>query len=373
MKRLLYIVNGLGMGNSTRCHSVIQHHNPGMYEIDVLTSGNGLKYFQNVDQIREIDEFENLFYAKDSKGNLTVFGSILGLPVMVMRYARNVFKLRGKLRAGNYSAIIIDSDYSTFFVKRLAGVPIIALNNADIVVEECKKRRPLPPSIKMQYWVERLDRLFHRIIPHHVVSPTLTPGQGSGNLVHVPPMVRSQLRPQHKPGEVRHILLMLSGSDFGTNTDFLDDIVLPEGVVLDVVGREGMSDERIVFHGKVFDNTELLNRADVMVINAGFSAVSEAAFLGCPVVVIPVANHAEQYINAQLISELGLGVVADSGTVLARLSHVIDHHADFLARHQEYNCLAGGAKSAATAIENWAAGADHQGTEGHMRHPMPEK
>lgn len=373
MQRLLYIVNGLGMGNSTRCHSVIQHHDPDQYEIDVLTSGNGVRYFQHVDQIHIIDEFENLSYANDGDGNLSVPGSVLGLPVMVGRYARNVIKLRRKLRNGDYSAIIIDSDYSAIFVKRFAGNPIIALNNADIVVAECATRRPLPRGISMQYWVERLDNLFHRKVPHHVISPTLTAGRGGGNIVHVPPMVRAQLERREKSGKINHVLIMLSGSDFGMNTDFLDNLSLPEGILVDVIGRDGTSDDRITYHGKIFDNTELLSRADIMVINAGFSAVSEAVVLGCPAVVIPVANHAEQYINAALISELGLGVAANSRTVLAQLSHVIDHHAEYLARHRDFNCDTQGAERAARAIEKWAAGEAVEGTIEQPPHLLPER
>jgi len=373
MQRLLYIVNGLGMGNSTRCHSVIQHHDAGLYEIDVLTSGNGVRYFQHVDQIRTIDELEPLNYAKGSDGNLSVLWSVLGLPAMVMRYARNIFRLRKTLRENNYSAIIIDSDYSAVFVRSLTGVPIIALNNADVVVAECARRRPLPRGISMQYKVERLDNFFHRMVPHHVVSPMLKPGKGGGKLIHVPPVVRAQLQRSEKSGNIRHILIMLSGSNFGMNTDFLDQMPLPEGISVDVVGRDGKSNERITYHGKIFDNTALLKRADIMVINAGFSAVSEAVVLGCPAVVIPVANHAEQYINAQLISELGLGVTADSGSVLAQLSHVIDHHSDFLARHRDFNCDTGGAERAARAIEKWAADEAFGGQKEQSAHLVSER
>lgn len=373
MQRLLYIVNGLGMGNSTRCHSVIQHHDPDQYEIDVLTSGNGVRYFQHVDQIHTIDELEPLNYAKGSDGNLSIIGSIFRMPRLLMRYARNVRKLRRKVRAGCYSAIVIDSDFSAIFVRWFAGIPIIALNNSDIVVSECSKRHPLPPNIRMQYRVEWLDGLFHRSVPHHVISPTLAPGKGGGNIIHVPPIVRPQLKWREKSSKISHILIMLSGSDFGMNTDFLGEMSLPEGISVDVVGREGNSDNRVTYHGKIFDNTALLNRADIMVINAGFSAVSEAVVLGCPAVVIPVANHAEQYINAQLISELGLGVTADSSTVLAQLSHVIDHHATFLARYREFDSGTSGAERAARMIEKWAAGEALEGTDEPSPHPLPER
>ena len=48
MKKILFIVNGLGMGNATRCHSIIEILDEHDYLTDVVTSGNGLEYFTKV-------------------------------------------------------------------------------------------------------------------------------------------------------------------------------------------------------------------------------------------------------------------------------------------------------------------------------------
>ena len=58
------------------------------------------------------------------------------------------------------------------------------------------------------------------------------------------------------------------------------------------------------------DNADLLARADALVINAGYSAVSEAFVLRKPVFVVPVPGHAEQFVNACLVKDLGLGFMA---------------------------------------------------------------
>jgi len=67
------------------------------------------------------------------------------------------------------------------------------------------------------------------------------------------------------------------------------------------------------------DNVELLSQADALVINGGYSAVSEAFVLGKPVFVVPVSGHAEQFVNASLVRNLELGFVADEATVLDQL------------------------------------------------------
>ena len=53
-------VNGLGLGNSTRCHAVMQCLAAAGCRIHVLTSGNGLSYFQNRDGIESLSEMESL-------------------------------------------------------------------------------------------------------------------------------------------------------------------------------------------------------------------------------------------------------------------------------------------------------------------------
>ena len=59
----MFLINGLGMGNSTRCHAVIEQLADSGCEIHVLTSGNGLTYFQNkscVKSLTAMESFTNL-------------------------------------------------------------------------------------------------------------------------------------------------------------------------------------------------------------------------------------------------------------------------------------------------------------------------
>ena len=46
-QKVLFVVNGLGLGNSTRCYAIIEHLHRAGVEIHVLTSGNGLFFFED--------------------------------------------------------------------------------------------------------------------------------------------------------------------------------------------------------------------------------------------------------------------------------------------------------------------------------------
>ena len=83
---------------------------------------------------------------------------------------------------------------------------------------------------------------------------------------------------------------------------------------IEVVGRPAPANwqggTRIRFHGKLLDNRALVEKADMVVVNGGFSAVSESFSMRKPLVVIPVPNHAEQWVNARTIEHLGVGMSA---------------------------------------------------------------
>ena len=69
-------------------------------------------------------------------------------------------------------------------------------------------------------------------------------------------------------------------------------------------------------HGEKF--LQMMAGSRAVVCTAGFESVSEAAYLGKPVLMIPVQNHIEQYLNSLDAAQAGLGI-ADTKFHLSRL------------------------------------------------------
>jgi hypothetical protein len=69
-------------------------------------------------------------------------------------------------------------------------------------------------------------------------------------------------------------------------------------------------------HGEKF--LQLMAGCRAVVCTAGFESVSEAAYLGKPVLMIPVQNHIEQFLNALDAVKAGIGI-NDSEFKLSRL------------------------------------------------------
>ena len=209
--------------------------------------------------------------------------------------------------------VVVDSDYTVWPMRR-RKIPVVGLNNSDVVHHAYRLFPDRPASIRPQfYFVEEMDYLFHRAFPTRVVSPTLDPAipGGSGKFQRVGPIVREGYGPAPHAGKPTRAVIMLSGSVFGS------PVVLRKksyAVHVDVVGRGAppgwQGSAGITYHGKLIDTRELLRQADLVVVNGGFSAVSEVFCLRKPVVVVPVPRHAEQWLNARTIVKLGVGLMA---------------------------------------------------------------
>ncbi|MDP2653363.1 MAG: glycosyltransferase family protein [Candidatus Omnitrophota bacterium] len=349
-QRLLFIVNGLGMGNSTRCYAVMRELMALGYGVDVLTSGNGYDFFRQRHDIGAVHLLRSLYYGKRGK-RLSILYTFLAFPHFIWILLKNMRIASEIIRGGRYRAIVIDSDYTLLLLRPFLRVPVIAVNNADVIVAEYQKAPKPPCRFYAQFLIERMDLLFHRLVPDLVLSPWLEPRTaGDAKFWPIPVIVRGELEVRPASPVLKNILVMLTGSQFKAFPAFLERLKEREGVHIDVLGCDGPSRGWITFHGKVRDNIEILNRADLMVINGGFSAVSEAVALRKPAVVVPVEHHAEQFVNAAAVERLGLGLAATPEDVTDKINFMVEHFPLFVSRHQESPPTTPGRQKAAGVI-----------------------
>lgn len=331
-RRILLMVNGLGLGNSTRCHAICQRLLAAGADVTVVTSGNGKQYFDHQPDVERIHEIEALYYGVGG-GNISILRTLLSVGGMLGVMRRNQRRIKDLLETIKPHVVLADSVYATADVRR-RGIPLVALNNADVVHVSYRREHNRPRSVRAQFYcIEEMDYLFNRMFPDVVVSPTLdaTLPEVGGNVQRIGPIVRPDFHPAPTEGPVRRVLVMLSGSQFGQAVEFTPGL---HPCHIDVVGREAPQSgqplpDNITYHGKLMDNKHLLKSADLMVVNGGFSAVSEAFVLQKPVIVIPIRNHAEQWVNARTVENLGVGVMADDNELeeaIIRTTNSIDQY-----------------------------------------------
>jgi UDP:flavonoid glycosyltransferase YjiC (YdhE family) len=352
----LFIINGLGMGNSTRCYAVMEHLAEAGCRIHVLTSGNGLTFFKDKDCVASLSAMESFFYSgKD--GGISGWSTLKSIRRLATIARTKRAQLENALATVAPAVAVIDSEYAISPLRR-RRIPIIGLNTSEMVVSEYLRHRKVARGTRSHFWfVEYSDYLFHRQFCDLVLSPYPTRATSRHpKFMRIGLIVRRALlerigntdgRQFAPPRELRRVVFMLSGSVHASNIRF-ESGDLPFHV--DVVGRTGESRGNVLYHGRQMNNINLLAGADALVVNGGYSAVSEAFALRKPVFVVPVPGHAEQFVNAHLASDLGLGFVATEQDVLGRLleMHRQDRWPDLKPMPARFET--NGAREAAEAI-----------------------
>jgi len=233
-------------------------------------------------------------------------------------------------------------------------------NNSDVVVRSYRAVGSPPTSTLPQfYFVECLDYMFHRHVPDLVISPSLDPGIAVPNkkFARVAAIVRKQYKPVEWRKKPIKVVVMLSGSAFGSPVELSQDSYPFQ---IDIIGRcapKGWKETNgITYHSKLLDNADLLNEADLVVVNGGFSAVSEAFCMQKPMVVIPVPRHAEQWVNARTVEHLGVGVMSDEENLEKQLLAAFDRIDDLRQAYKRLPDWHAGAEQAAVSILNFVKG-----------------
>lgn len=346
--KILFLVNGFGLGNCTRSEAIMTELTKIGYQISIGTSNNGLTFFQSTNH--SLFKLKSLKYGQ-SNNKFNLLKTFFLLPQIGTRLLSNFLTLTKILKNNSFAAIVSDSDYmiaGLLFIKSVP--PLVAINNSTLVIDFLKKETLIPKSIRGQLLIEKLDAFFHRNIPDLVISPSLFENSLlPKNTRAVPPIVRDGFNPCLTTTKVKKILVMLSGSELKTNLNALLDSRLNEFEIA-VIGQNNLSKKNIKNIKPSSHNLPHLQEADLIVINAGFSSISEAYCLQKPVVILPIPNHAEQYANAKLVEKIGFGLVATESDLADKIIESVQNYKYLYQSFLTTNFKLSGAYSAASLI-----------------------
>ena len=345
-KRILFLVNGYGLGNSSRVHGIIQHLSQ-KCEIDILAYGNSLEYFKQVPEVGNVFSGLSLEYGT-KKGEINFF-AMLG---KVFKNIHSLYKGRKQikeiLKFHHYNLIVSDSNYSPVFLRKRPKM--ISINNADVIVSKAAKINK--KDYRTQYLMEWLDHTYNSLVPDLIISPFFELCKDTKKIQHVPLIVRKEfLRSCLPPGALspkrHHVFVMTGGAEalnHGISIDHKED-----SYDLSVLGDQIQISGKTQRENKTFNASHLMKQATIVVINGGFSSISEALAMAKPMIVIPLKGHMEQKINALWVQENHLGVVSSWENLENSITHVIENYEQFLKPLLNYEML-NGAEQAADLI-----------------------
>ena len=237
-------------------------------------------------------------------GSLRFFAAYV--PFFLKRLYTN-FKIQRDLFSRiPFDDVIFDSDYSFVLHRLMLAKPrMIGLNNSiEVLNFFAEFPRELNSKLFASFVIEATDYFVHRLFTAVTLCPSLdcqklrSSGRLPKNFFPYTTVIRKDLMalPAADDGSV---LIMSSSSNVETELSHVS---------------QRLESFRCVSLISNFtrDNSNLLNRAHLVLCNAGQSSLSECLYLKKRCIVAPIPRHAEQFANSRLVQSCG-PVVFESG------------------------------------------------------------
>ncbi len=328
--RILYGVVGEGMGHATRSRVMIQHLVDGGHEVEIMVSGRAhdvlARHFEGVHLIhglRLVYEENTVKKTRTALENLVALGE--GLPHNVAAY----FELLDR-----FAPQIVISDFESWAwgYGKSHRLPVISIDNMQII-NRCSHDEALIGPHDTAF---RLTRAVVKTkLPrcwHYLVTTFFFPPLRKERTTLVPPILRDEVIAIDRAAVERgdHVLVYQSSDSHESLIDVLGGFPDTDFLVYGL--RRGI--ESNVVEGNIihrpFSETDFIHdlaSARAVVAGGGFSLMSEAVYLGVPMLSVPLAGQFEQTLNGLYLERLGYGLHrADLGA---------DDLAELLARADE--------------------------------------
>lgn len=305
--QILYGVPGEGLGHATRSKVVVAWLLAQGHDVRVVSSSRAFTLLNQAfpGRVLEIKGF-HLAYKK-----LTVSKSrTLGLTLRTAPEAlqTNFRQYRQLLRGFRPQVVISDFESFSYFYAKLLRVPVISLDNMQVIVR-AQLDVAVPPAEREHYDVARsivrfkLPRARHYLVTTFFELPLKARYAARTTLV--PSIIRPEIQAA-RPTTGSYVLVYQTAT---TQTDLVDILRQMPDQEFRVYGFN--KDEA---HGNVllrpFSEAGFIAElagARAVLTNGGFSLISEAVYLRKPVCAVPIPAQFEQWLNAAEIEQRGYG------------------------------------------------------------------
>jgi uncharacterized protein (TIGR00661 family) len=351
--RILYGVNGEGLGHATRSDVVIgtlleQH------DVRVMASGAAFRYLH--DRYGQVSDVFGPSFAME-QGEIRRWASVTHTVAAARReLPDSVRRWLAAVREWRPEVVVTDFEPLSGIYARTAHIPLVCVDNIHMI-DRCRHDAGILDGALEDYRLAcAVTRAMVPPAGDYVITTFFRPPLLRGRTVLVPPIVRPAIVAS-TPLRGEHLLVYSGGSDA------LIEALLESGMPCRVYGmRDGpgaeATDGAIEFRPRSVERflADLVTARGV-VTGGGFSLLSEAVYLRKPVLSVPLDGQFEQLMNARYLQREGFGMCArtiDAPALAAFLERLDAYHERLDAYVQDGNAVA--IEAIAERVE--AAGAD---------------
>ncbi|OGQ23581.1 MAG: hypothetical protein A2138_10375, partial [Deltaproteobacteria bacterium RBG_16_71_12] len=236
---------------------------------------------------------------------------------------------------GSFDAQVAISDFEswTYFYARVNGIPVISIDNMQII-NRCRHDRFVTSDKSFSFRVAKLA--VKAKLPgayHYLVSSFFFPQVRKPRTTLVPPILRPEILAAKRERQ-EHVLVYQTAT---TNQDLLPALKkLPHRFRVYGMGRTGEEGNVTLCAFSEPGFVDDLRTARAVIAGGGYSLMGEAVHLHVPMLSVPIRGQYEQELNARYLQRLGYGQVVEelSADAVAAFLEKTDGMESALARYQ---------------------------------------
>lgn len=303
MTRILYGVSGEGSGHSSRAREVLRHLREQGHELLVVSYDRGLRALRDEFEVLETEGLHITTVDNQVAVARTFADNLRRLPEGMRRLREVRRRAFAEFRP---EVVLTDFEPMTAYLARHEGLPLVSIDN------QHRMRYMRLPHIP---GLEREARVTRAVVRAMVPSPdaalvtTFWFGETTRARTFLfPPILRREVRElEVTPAERGEHVLVYFTRGYESFQALLPRFPRERFVVYGT-GREGSEGNLVLRAPSQAGFLRDLAGSRAVVATAGFTLMTEAMFLGKPVLALPMGGQFEQELNAHLLAELGYGI-----------------------------------------------------------------
>jgi uncharacterized protein (TIGR00661 family) len=326
------------MGHATRSQVVIDALLKA-HDVRVVASGAAFRYLR--DRLPRVDEIFGPSFAMKE-------GEIQRWATVRQNFARGPRELPGTVkhwmtRVDEWRPEVVITDFEPLagLYARASRAPLVCVDNINMLVR-CRHDAEIIGREREDFLLARaVTRAMVPTAGDYIITTFFRPPLARGRTTLVPPILRPEVAAA-EPVSGDHLLVYSSGEEE------LLEALRGSGVRCRIYGMRGGPEETVVEGNLEFRPRsnegflEDLRSARGVVAGGGFSLLSEAVYLGKPVLAVPLHGQFEQLMNARYLQREGFGMCAAEVTPAVL--------AEFLDRLEEFEGALAGYEQVGNAV-----------------------
>lgn len=299
-KRILYSVCGEGMGHAIRGRVLLNHLTEN-HEVHIFASDRAYDYLSShFDNVYEIGGFNTVYKDNSVQNTKTFIKGMKDLPGDLKISLRQMYSVA---KAVKPQIIISDFEFYSNLLSKILRLPLISLDNMHVLTQA-------ELEVPRRYRTERLAaegvvRSFIQLPTRYLITSYYYPPlKNPKKTKFFPPVLREEIM-DLEPYNGEHVMVYQTSD---SNLKLLEILKEFDDEFIVYGFHRDEKDENLEF--KTFNEDDFfhdLAQARAVISNGGFTLISEALYLGKPILSVPVKKQFEQILNAIYLDRLGYG------------------------------------------------------------------